>query len=685
MKLGTKLYAGFGSLVVLTSLLGAIAAWNMQSVKTSTETMAEDYMPAIKAANQVERNTLMSMFELRGYAFTEGSNYLETGLKSVGKTHEALSEAKKVAQGSSGGRLDFLAKAAEQAKLQFGEYDSLLRETITITEALGRERAQMRVSAQAYSKACNNYYTAQEGYLQELVRGFTNGANVDAAKVEDRVQKLRLISEVQDLGRLIETANFRAQATRDPEAFASAIKDFEQVQAKIARLKSVTSKPVDIESLDQCAAAGKTYETAMTAFLKNWRVRDELAAKRNTAATGALAQAQSAANLSVEKTTGLSGSSARELQTATVGALIGLGIATVLGLGIAFFMTRSTTRSIKAIADQVSSGSEQTSAAASQVASASQSLAEGASEQAASLEETSSSLEEMSSMTKRNAENAQKANDLARQARTAADAGVKDVEEMTAAMHEIKTSSDDIAKIIKTIDEIAFQTNILALNAAVEAARAGEAGMGFAVVAEEVRALAQRSAQAAKETASKIEGALRRSERGVQISARVDQALHEIVIKAREVDQLVAEVATASGEQSQGISQLNTAVTQMDKVTQANAASAEESASAAEELNAQADAMGKVAQELVELIEGERASKAGYAAASSPSSLIPEMDAPRPAYKVGNGNHRGNGHSKGSSNGNGNGHAPLVLHSPAGTRTSKPARTTPASDDFRDF
>ena len=684
MKLGTKLYAGFGALVALAALLGGIAAWNMQKVKFSAETMAEDYMPAVKAANQVERNTLMAMFELRGYAFTEATNYLETGLKTVGMTHQALSEAEKVAK-SSGGHLDYLAKAAEQAKAQFGEYDSLLRESITVTEALAKERAQMRASAQAYFKACENYAAAQGGYLKELLQGFTNAANADAAKVQDRFNKIKMINQVHDLGRQIEAENFRAQANRDTTAFSAAMKQFETVQARIEELKRVTTKPVDLEFLGQCAASGRTYETSMSEFLKKWQVREELAAKRNTAATGALAQAQSAANTSVEKTAAMSEGSARDLQTATVGALIGLGVATLLGLGIAFFMTRSTTGSLKAIAEQVSSGSEQTAAAASQVNSASQSLAEGASEQAASLEETSSSLEEMASMTQRNAENAKKANELGRQARTAADAGMKDMEEMTAAMHEIKTSSDDIAKIIKTIDEIAFQTNILALNAAVEAARAGEAGMGFAVVAEEVRALAQRSAQAAKETAEKIEGALKRSERGVQISGKVAEALNEIAGKVREVDQLTSEVANASGEQSQGISQLNTAVSQMDKVTQSNAASAEESASAAEELNAQAEAMGKVARELVEFIDGETTAHTARRAVASvqkeaASPFIPEMNAPRQPH------HSGNGHSPAKiGNGNGNGHKQLVLPSPAGTRAGKPARPTPAPDDFRDF
>jgi methyl-accepting chemotaxis protein len=214
----------------------------------------------------------------------------------------------------------------------------------------------------------------------------------------------------------------------------------------------------------------------------------------------------------------------------------------------------------------------------------------------------------MSSMTKRNAENSQKANELAKQARAAADKGVGDMQAMSLAMEAIKASSDDIAKIIKTIDEIAFQTNILALNAAVEAARAGEAGMGFAVVADEVRNLAQRSAQAAKETAAKIEGAISKTRQGVELNRQVTQTLNEIVTKAHQVDELAAEVAGASHEQTQGIMQINIAVGQMDKVTQSNAASAEESAAAAAELNAQAATMKDSVARLAQLVSGAGAS-----------------------------------------------------------------------------
>jgi methyl-accepting chemotaxis protein len=293
------------------------------------------------------------------------------------------------------------------------------------------------------------------------------------------------------------------------------------------------------------------------------------------------------------------------VHSAKMGIIAGLGSAILIGIIIAFVIIRGTTRILTGIASTLTDGSNQVVSASGQVSSASQALAEGASEQAASLEETSSSLEEMSSMTKRNSENASEASNLAKQTRTAADKGTSDMLAMTAAMDAIKTSSDETAKIIKTIDEIAFQTNILALNAAVEAARAGEAGMGFAVVADEVRNLAQRSAQAAKETSAKIEGSLSRTNQGVEISAKVAAALNEITAKVRQVDELIAEVAGASREQTQGITQINTAVGQMDKITQSNAANAEETASAAEELNAQAHSMTESVNELLKIVGGK--------------------------------------------------------------------------------
>ncbi|MGB9597352.1 MAG: methyl-accepting chemotaxis protein, partial [Candidatus Poribacteria bacterium] len=236
---------------------------------------------------------------------------------------------------------------------------------------------------------------------------------------------------------------------------------------------------------------------------------------------------------------------------------------------------------------QVSVSSNQVASASEQIATGSQSLAESASEQASSLEEISSSLEELSSMAKQNADNASQAKNLSQEASNSAKAGNKAMEDMTNAINKIKASSDETAKIIKTIDEIAFQTNLLALNAAVEAARAGEAGKGFAVVAEEVRNLAQRSASAAKNTSDLIQQATDNSDEGVRISEEVVKTFNEITQNINKVNDLIAEISAASTEQSQGISQINTAVADMDKLTQSNAANSEQSASAAQELSAQ--------------------------------------------------------------------------------------------------
>jgi methyl-accepting chemotaxis protein/methyl-accepting chemotaxis protein-1 (serine sensor receptor) len=252
----------------------------------------------------------------------------------------------------------------------------------------------------------------------------------------------------------------------------------------------------------------------------------------------------------------------------------------------------------------LSEGSSQVTSASAQVAASSQTLAQGASEQAASLEETSSSSAEITSMTQKNAENSATAATLMTDVDHRVAEGNRTLEEMVQSMQEITGSSDKISKIIKVIDEIAFQTNILALNAAVEAARAGEAGMGFAVVADEVRNLAQRSAQAAKDTSGLIEESIAKSHEGGERLQRVANVIHAITDSTVKVKTLVDEVNLGSQEQARGIQQIAKAIQQMDQVTQGTAASAEEGASASEQLSAQAEAMHHAIAKLAALVGG---------------------------------------------------------------------------------
>ncbi|MEI6080981.1 MAG: methyl-accepting chemotaxis protein [Verrucomicrobiota bacterium] len=300
--------------------------------------------------------------------------------------------------------------------------------------------------------------------------------------------------------------------------------------------------------------------------------------------------------------------------------VISLAILTVGCLYVSIF--RKVIRPSGVMMEELFNTSHELEMASSHLAVSSHSLSSGASEQASSVEETSASLEEMSSMTRITAENARNATSLASETRSVVEGASLAMDEMIESMNAIGTSSAEVAKIVKNIDEIAFQTNILALNAAVEAARAGEAGAGFAVVADEVRSLAQRSAAAAKETAAKIEAAIASSRSGFECSARVGEALKQIAEKVKSTDLLVADIARGASEQSQGIEQINGAMVQLDKVTQGNATSAEESASAAEELDAQADALKGLVDRLRLLVGGNSSES------PSPKAVPSSEDAP---------------------------------------------------------
>lgn len=286
-------------------------------------------------------------------------------------------------------------------------------------------------------------------------------------------------------------------------------------------------------------------------------------------------------------------------------------VCVMVGMILVALLSRSITNPLKRAIETLSAGASQVSSASGQVASSSQSQAEGASQQASSLEETSSALEEMASQTRQNAENADQAEKAVKETSKMVQGGVLSMDRMSTAISEIKSSAAETSKIIKTIDEIAFQTNLLALNAAVEAARAGEAGKGFAVVAEEVRNLAKRSAEAARNTSELIEKSQENANNGVSVTEEVSTQLLAVQESSNRINTLISEITAASKEQAQGIEQVNIGVAEMDKVVQQNAADSEESASAAEELSSHAAEMERVVAEL-EVMAGSVGKNGNY-------------------------------------------------------------------------
>lgn len=486
----------------------------------------------------------------------------------------------------------------EAAAQTYGEaMDEYLRNHIKLDEI----RGQMDSAAGQYVTQCAEFLQGQQ---EKLTRD-----------MHERHRKITLVNEIIALGNDARVKAFKSQALRSPEHMRNALANFPELDGKYAELRKITRLDADLKRIDNTKSSGNAYASALTSFLAEWTTLQSLGKQREAAGQRVIRACKTTADAGMTQTEQIATASAASLSTNSTIMIVGLAIGTLLAIACAIWIARSITGPLTRIITGMNEGADQVNDAAAQVSSASQQLAEGASEQASSLEETSSALEEMASMTRTNAENAKRANELSGQARDAAQSGDKTMHQLNDAMAGINDASGQISKIIKVIEEIAFQTNLLALNAAVEAARAGEHGKGFAVVADEVRNLAQRAAQAARETTGLIEGSVNKAKEGTDVAGEVGSALSGIVGDVTKVTELVDGITKASEEQAQGVDQVNTAVSQMDKVTQQNAAGAEESASAAEELSAQAATVKSMVDELAVMVNG--ASKQGAKATAS--------------------------------------------------------------------
>jgi methyl-accepting chemotaxis protein len=409
------------------------------------------------------------------------------------------------------------------------------------------------------------------------------------------------------------------------------LKYIDKANAVLTNIKRITTeKNVSSDLSVPIIAYAEKYLDAFTRFSKNVKaVKSHYPAMR-AAAHEIESEAIKLEKFVVAHNEELSAAAYHAKKVAAILLISLSGLTVLVGVGLAFFSGRSITKPLTTAITTIDTGSLQVTEAAEQVSSSSNVLAEGAAEQAASLEETSASLEEISAMTRQNAGNAQEVKNLMNEAKEAVGRSNQSMEQLTSSMDMISKASEETQKIIKTIDEIAFQTNLLSLNAAVEAARAGEAGAGFAVVADEVRSLAIRAAEAAKTTSDLIENSGKEIVQGAGLVEQCNADFTEVAENAGKVHTLVNEIAVGAEEQAQGINQISIAVNEMDRVTQNTASSAEESAAASQELDALSISLHTTVVDLKKMVGGrlEEAVQAGRHQANHGAPVITQERQP---------------------------------------------------------
>ncbi len=747
MKLSTKISLGFGAVVVLTAILGIVAAVTMKSASSTADTMAEAYLPEVEVSSRVERNSASAMFDLRGYGFTGDEKFLRAGRQYLTEVGTALDDAAQLAEEQN---LPVLTTAVEEAQQALEQYQGEVEQTVQVNRSMDQKRSEMDAAAGTYMSSAKEFLAGQEaallndlaerqqkitlvvriihnaaearvsnfkaqatgdlgtldeaielidgidgiadelrtvtrlevdlnridetvaaahayqkamrtfrdglvqnlgddspvirnarrdmdasaGIMMKQCRDFLAGQNAALSRdIHERVEKIILSEKVRALGNETRVANFKAQALRDPAILQAGLANFPEIAKQYAELRKITRLPQDLALIDQTEQAGQTYQQAMEGFLADWNQLQFLNKQRVVTSTKLVQSAQTTAGVAMDHLTESTEEVTGTLSSGSIVILIGLVVAVIAGVVLAFFIVRSISQAVRGVANDLRDSSSQVTSAATQVSTGAQDMANGASEQAAGIEETSSSLEELSSMTHQNSENASQANTLMSENAKLVEEVNRSMGDLTQQMAEISEASGEMQKIIKTIDEIAFQTNLLALNAAVEAARAGEAGAGFAVVADEVRNLAMRAAEAAKNTSSLIESSVEKIGSGSEIVEQTNEVFVRVEDGARQAVQLVEQISNASREQASGLDQINKAIADMDKVTQHTASGAEESASASQELATQAEKMYGFVKVLMQMVDGQGGlrsmEKTGAASFSGPPTRTVTPSQPR--------------------------------------------------------
>src|SRR6056297_1323285 len=579
MKLSTKIWMGFILLIAIIGVVGFMS-WNGVNEIVFRVDNGDD-------ANRLVKYVYQARIQRDSYVAHKDQQSQDNLAVIIKDIRDQIEETKgQLRELVDKNRMDQLKNEVDTYETNFKAYVKNYEESIVPT------RETMIEEADKFVLLCQQM---EEKQTQDMDNAIERGA--DAETIENEQAKVNDALELKEMAyqaRIIEK-NF--QIYHDKTYITEMDNHMKSIFSKIEEAKSRLKLQEDRDLYTQLQTDGQKYQTAFNNNIEAYNNGEALESTLNTSGNNLVTSIE---QLRQEQKAKLTNS-----QNSTVTLVLTLTIAgVIIGLVLALLIVRSIVGPLTNINNNLRDGAEQVASASEELSSASQQLAEGSSEQASSLEETSATLDESNSMLQQTAENTLRATEIAQLASKASDKGSHEMKEMMESMKQIKDSSGELSKIIKVIDDIAFQTNLLSINAAVEAARAGEAGAGFAVVAEEVRNLAQRSAKAAQDTTDIIEKNVKMSESGVTVAQRVQEALQEINTQSNELSTLIDQINSASREQTQGINQINQAVSQMEQVTQQNAANAEETASSSEEMSAQAESLNDIVSRLNEMITG---------------------------------------------------------------------------------